>query len=313
VFPIDDKGTPKSYLGISIGFNNDKRISHIYQPALIDQIVNKMHLADSKDAPTPLRWNYTIPANSGDAHPGFHGESYSSINGSVNYLACATRPDIANAVCVLASHASNPSKRAWLQLNNLVQYLKATRDWVLTIGLAPPFEFEPGTSKLDMQRAFTVFTDSDHASEQDCVSVSGYISMLYGTPIGWSSKKQTGTIALSSMEAEVVAGCQGTKEACWLRKLWLEFENFYEIYEINLAIDNQATIYFGNANADNAHVKHIDLRYQFIRNAVRHDIIRLWYCPSKINPADLFTKALRTDRHIHLMRIIGMRRIEEVC
>jgi hypothetical protein len=114
-----------------------------------------------------LRWNYAISANSGNAHPGFHGESYSSIIGSVNYLTCATCPDITNTVHVLASHTSKPSKCAWLQLNNLIQYLKGTRDWVLTIGLAPPFDFEDGTSKLNMQCAFTIFTDSDHASEQD--------------------------------------------------------------------------------------------------------------------------------------------------
>jgi hypothetical protein len=41
LLPIEDKGTPKSYLGLSLGFNTQQRIAYAYQPALIDQIVSK--------------------------------------------------------------------------------------------------------------------------------------------------------------------------------------------------------------------------------------------------------------------------------
>jgi hypothetical protein len=313
VFPIEDMGIPKSYLGISIGYNTPKRLAYLYQPGLIDQIVGKMRLNDAKPATTPLQWNVAISPNTGPTHPGFHSVSFPSILGAINYLACATRPDVSNAVRVLASHAAKPSKSAWFALNWLVRYLKGTRNQVLVFGLDLPFDFAEGSSRPSMQNAFTVFSDSDYASENDRMSISGYISMLYGSPIGWSSKKQTGTVALSSMEAEVIAGCLGTKEALYMRKLWSEIESYDLIYPVNLAIDNQAAIYFGNANADHKRVKHIDIRYQFIRTAVNAEVIRLWYCPSTHNPADLFTKGFRADRHSFLMRLIGMRRIEEVC
>src|SRR6201999_4031098 len=102
----------------------------------------------------------------------------------INFIACCSRPDISNAVRTLASHASNPSKRAWIQLNNLAKYLKTTRDWVLTLGLSVPYSFKSFQNMLNgkqPQELFTVFADSDYAGEStDRVSVAGYVSMMSG-------------------------------------------------------------------------------------------------------------------------------------
>ena len=107
------------------------------------------------------------------------------------------------------------------------------------------------------QHYFTVFSDSDHTKEPDCVSVSGYVSMFNGSAINWSSKKQVGTVALSSMEAEVITSCNAMKEAAWTRKFLNEFES--APWSINVGIDNQATIYFNNAVVNHTRAKHIDM------------------------------------------------------
>lgn len=318
--PIEDKGVPRSYLGMSLTFKNN--IVFANQPNLIDQISILMNCRDCNTISTPLRFGVNIPKNTGDIHPGWFGVSYNRIIGMMNFLSCCTRLDITNAIRVLASHTAKPSKQAWLELHHCAQYLETTKDWGITFGLNSPFllpDLEMNTTTS--QPYLTTFCDSDHASEQvNRVSISGYISLFNGSPINWNSKKQTGTIALSSMEAEVVAACHGIKDAIWMRKIWNKLEG--SDWSINVGLDNQAAIYFGQADADHTRVKHIDLQYHFIKAAIQAKLIQLWYCPSKYNPADLFTKSLRSDRHLIIMLLIGLRsynslfadaRGEEVC
>ena len=47
------------------------------------------------------------------------------------------------------------------------------------------------------------------------LSINGYMAILGGGAIAWSSKKQQ-TIALSTMEAEYMALTEGTKQLIWL-------------------------------------------------------------------------------------------------
>ena len=61
------------------------------------------------------------------------------------------------------------------------------------------------------------FSDADWAANvNDRRSISGYVFMLSGGAISWSSKKQ-GSTALSSTEAEYIAGAHAATEAIWLR------------------------------------------------------------------------------------------------
>ena len=61
------------------------------------------------------------------------------------------------------------------------------------------------------------FVDADWANElSDRSSTSGFIYKLAGAAISWSSKKQL-SVALSSTEAEYIAGAHAAKEVIWLR------------------------------------------------------------------------------------------------
>ena len=53
--PIEDKGVPSSYLGMSFCFNPTKGISYMYQPGLIEKIVQITGMHDSKGSETPLK------------------------------------------------------------------------------------------------------------------------------------------------------------------------------------------------------------------------------------------------------------------
>jgi hypothetical protein len=61
------------------------------------------------------------------------------------------------------------------------------------------------------------FVDADWASDvNNCKSTSGFVFMLGGAVVSWSSKKQT-SVTLSSTEAEYIVAAHATKEVVWLR------------------------------------------------------------------------------------------------
>ena len=138
--PIEDKGIPKSYLGMSFGFKY--QMAYAYQPGLIDDIVVAARMEHSKPILTPLKFAYKIPTD-GLGHEGFHNVSFPQILGAINFLTCCTRPDIANTIRVLSQFSANPPIQVWKQLNNLVGYLKTMKDYVLTFGIKPPFLLRP--------------------------------------------------------------------------------------------------------------------------------------------------------------------------
>ena len=62
---------------------------------------------------------------------------YINAVGALMYLATATRPDIANAVSILARFSSNPGLQHWQAVKHLMRYLKGTMDMKLTYSPSP--------------------------------------------------------------------------------------------------------------------------------------------------------------------------------
>lgn len=85
------------------------------------------------------------------------------------------------------------------------------------------------------------FCDSDYAGElKERRSTSGYVFLLHGGPIAWSSKLQRIT-ALSSSEAEYMTISEALKEILWLRSL-VESFGLKQMKPTKLRVDNQAAI-----------------------------------------------------------------------
>mmetsp|Transcript_61234 Transcript_61234/g.126488 ORF Transcript_61234/g.126488 Transcript_61234/m.126488 type:complete len:503 (-) Transcript_61234:1075-2583(-) len=83
---------------------------------------------------------------------------YQQMVGSLMYLVCFTRPDIAYAVNQCAKFMSNPGPTHVQAAKRILAYLAGTRDHKLTYTRTR----EPGVGNLLM-----VYADSDHAGDQD--------------------------------------------------------------------------------------------------------------------------------------------------
>ena len=65
---------------------------------------------------------------------------------------------------------------------------------------------------------------------------------------------------------------------------------------INILVDNKSAISLAKNPIDHGGSKHIETRYDFIRDKVSKGKLKLLYCKSKDNLADLVTKPLKKNR-----------------
>jgi len=112
-----------------------------------------------------------------------------------------------------------------------------------------------------------------------------------GGAVGWSSKRQT-FVTLSSTEAEYVAAVEAGKEIMWMRSILEEF-GYSQSLASSLMIDNQSGIDVAKNPEHHGRMKHLDLRFYWLREKVEEGIIAPLYVPSSENVADLFTKAVQ--------------------
>jgi len=132
-------------------------------------------------------------------------------------------------------------------LNRVFQYLRGTKHRELT------FQKEGGDGLV-----LKGYADADWASDKnDRKSTSRYAFTLGGGATSWSSKKQS-AVALSSTEAEYIAGGHAAKEAVWLRQLLSDLkQNTTEPTTIH--IDNQLSITLAHNPEFHDRTKHVDI------------------------------------------------------
>jgi hypothetical protein len=122
--------------------------------------------------------------------------------------------------------------------------------------------------------------------------------------VSWSSKKQL-TVALSSTEAKYRGVTIAASEVVWLQKL---------LSDLGQSVDALVVIYYDNINsillANNpvyhARTKHIEVHYHFIREKVLAKEIDLIHVSTEDQVADIFTKALVTDKLRKFKKMFGV-------
>jgi len=167
-------------------------------------MLERYDMSDCQPVLTPMTSNTILTKDMGPLTPEeiefMCSIPYLSAIGTLQYLATMTRADIAYVVVLLARFSSNPGPKDWQAVKHLFRYLKGTLEYKLT------YSDELGSD------IFTAYCDAAHGDCKDSGhSTGGYLTMMAGGAIGWSSKLQ-GTVALSTTEAEYIAAVEAGKE-----------------------------------------------------------------------------------------------------
>jgi len=290
-YQMTDLGEINWILGVHITHNHKAGTITLSQERYIEDILQCFNKSDLCPISTPALANEHLTKL---PFPKINTTLYQCTLGALMYPMLGTRPDIAYAIAALGHHAASPGPKHQHALDCLFRYLKATKDHVLT--------FRWGiTGGTTLQG----FADTDWASDiNDWKSTSGYVFILTGGAISWSSKKQ-GSIALSSTEAEYIAATHTAKEAIWLRQLLTELLHPLDS-PTTLFVDNQSTIAIAKNPKFHDQTKHIDVCYHFLQQKVDNSKITLSYIPTNAQPANALTKRLCREKHNKFMLEMGI-------
>ena len=114
--------------------------------------------------------------------------------GALLYLTAWTQPEIVFVVNQCAKFMSNPGPVHLVAAKRILQYLKGTAKLGITY-----------KRSVTAGNLLWAYADADHAGDPDTLrSVTGYVVMMNGGVISWSSTQQA-VVALSSSEAEFYA------------------------------------------------------------------------------------------------------------
>ncbi|GKE36656.1 hypothetical protein Tco_1460061, partial [Tanacetum coccineum] len=135
-------------------------------------------------------------------------------------------------------------------------------------------------------------------------STSGIAQFLGDKLVSWSSKKQK-SIAISSTEAEYIplSGC--CAQILWIRSKLTDYG--FTFNKIPLYCDNKSVIALCYNNVQHSRLKHIDVRYHFIKEQVENVIVELYFVRMEYQLADIFTKPLPRERFNFLIEKLGMK------
>jgi hypothetical protein len=273
-FKVKHFGSTRRYVGLQLKWSTDGKWAKIFQLDYIEKLLSVFKMTDCKIADQPCTDSVKLSKKDTISEK-MKERPYRSLVGALLYL-LGTRPDVTSSIRAVSQHTSNPADNHWKAAKRILRYLKGTKHKGVVY-------------KRDKRFRLSAFCDSDHASEEDRKSISGYVVYAQGGPIVWKSKKQP-IIALSTCEAEYIALSEVIKELLWtsmtLKELKVKRHGAMRVY-----IDNQAAKRLAENAVNHERSKHIDIRYHFIRQVVASGKVQLYYIDTKKNVSDLLTKA----------------------
>ena len=135
-------------------------------------------------------------------------------------------------------------------------------------------------------------------------AISGYVFMVNGGAVSWSSKKQE-LVTLLMTEAEYVAQTHTAKEAVQIHCLFMELFGPID-GPTTLFSDSKSDISLTHNSHYHAHTKHINIHYHFICYIIEAGTIKLVYCSTDDMTANMLTKALPSMKAKHFASALGL-------
>jgi hypothetical protein len=149
------------------------------------------------------------------------------------------------------------------------------------------------------------YIDADWAGcIDDRRSTSGATFYLGECLVSWLSKKQS-SISLSTVEAEYIAATTCCTQVLWMKQTLTDIQVEYD-EPIPIYCDNTSAINISKNPVMHSKMKHIPIKYHFLREQVAEKNIRVEYVGTKEQVADIFTKPLPWEAFEYLRQRLGV-------
>ena len=277
---LTDLGESTFFLGVLI--RETEKTIILTQKPLIKRIMQLSNMETCKPAKTPLPISHVLyearSEPTKDEEQSMKMVPYKEVLGSLLFLSTSTRPDISTAVSMLGKFAASPLPRHWNAMKHVIRYLSGTQDYGLVF-------------KKKCGHDLGAWSDAEWArDEHKRRSRSGILITIGSNPVIWTSKLQP-SVALSTTEAEFYALSECIREVNWVRQLFIELD-IEMSSPTPVQQDKLGAIKWTKEVQGLRNVKHVRIRYHFVKEAVQRKDVEVVYTPSVENKADPLTKVL---------------------
>jgi len=282
-----------SYLGLNLNFSVDKRSVLITQPGYVAEMLKLYEVSGYSNTPATNQLFNEKEYDNPNVKPTDQKDFLSKVM-KLMFLAKRTRPDILLAVSYLSTRASNPNEYDEKKLDKVLKYLNATQELGITM--------QPESLNLYAS------IDASYGTHSDGKGHSGVVITLgkNGAPIHVSSRKQK-LVSRSSTESELIGLDGGVSTVIWLRTLMESLgckQPTTIVYQDNTSAMTMSNQGRGGKTSNS---KHINIRYNFIKQHIDNRDIILEYQSTKDIIADMFTKPISGNLYSNLRdKLLGV-------
>lgn len=285
-------GEMQKFLGLKIVRDRENGVLTINQEHYLEQVLRKYGMQECKPISTPSEPKISLKQAQNDNK---FDKPYRELLGSLMYGMLGSRPDLCFSLSRLSCFQNNPTEEAWKHLKRVLRYIRGSINLKLTYK----------TSEY-CDAVLNGYVDADWANDPiERKSVTGYVFKVFNSTVSWVSRKQP-TVTLSTTEAEYVALATCACEGIWLQNLLEEMGVSIPNNAVLIHEDNQGCIFLCQNPGDFKRSKHIDVKYHFVRNKVSDGTLKIVYVPTEEQIADIFTKALCTQKFNNFRYMLGL-------
>ena len=290
---MTDLGKMRYFLGIEVIQSNTRIF--ICQKQYAHDVLARFNMTESNSVRNPI-----VPGTilSKDIEGvAVDATKFKQVVGCLMYLT-VTRPNLMFGVSLISRFMENPKESHWASAKRLLRYLKGTLEY----GLFYQKETKTG---------LVAYSDRNYAGDlDDRRSTSGAVFLIGSAAVSWMSKKQP-VVSLSTTEAEYIAATSCACQCISIQRI-LEHLGSAEKEATKILCDNSSTIQLSNNPVFHERSKYIAVRFHFLRDLVNDQVVRLTYCCSNEQVADIMTKALKLDQFEKIRRMLGVTSVTEI-
>ena len=135
-FSMKDLGEATYILRIQVYRDRSRRMIGLSQSLYLEKVLKRFNMLDSKRGLLPFRHGVHLSKGMSPKTPEEMEQMakvpYASAIGSLMYAMLCTRPDIAYTVSVTSRFQSNPGLEHWVAVKSIFNYLRKTKELILT-------------------------------------------------------------------------------------------------------------------------------------------------------------------------------------
>jgi hypothetical protein len=326
IFDTDFQGEINHFLGINFNCYRDDEnhvTVHMSQENDALELIIKAHLdhpsTASKD--TPYRSGHPVDSVPDVDMPinerAILNKILQEYVGSLNWLSCQTRPDLATITNIISQFNNKCSPGHIDAAKYAIRYLKGTANLGIQFSSRSNAEIESFVQfPLDPTKIVPL-TDANWGSQDQSVphpddppilldlfktrSIAGFVIWL-GGPLTWCSKRQTYT-ARSSCEAEIGSVDECTKTLQQIANILKDLGLFHLFTNGPIVIhnDNAACVQWSH-NMTTKGIRYIQIRENAVREQVQKEFIEVQHIAGRLNNSDIFTKEDKDVPHFQKCR-----------